>query len=237
MKQDPSLLYRLLRYLNSPVLGLRSEVHSSATRSPCSAKKIPPLGLHLRCGLADERQVAGPDSHRPDSRLLLRGFFRPCRPQRTEFHAVPDWDCFLALRCPLDRPMRVVWIRSPFPGTKNRSLGGANIGRRISASLSHGARRLAAPHHLRRPSWLPRGLHRRLLPATPYKKPPTSAPSPAVSHLHTASPVSVFRENVIFLLHARVAREPALGVVPLWWLVVQVAGRNILVAGSYSNAP
>jgi c-di-GMP-related signal transduction protein len=28
MKQEPSLLYRLLRYLNSPVLGLRSEVHS-----------------------------------------------------------------------------------------------------------------------------------------------------------------------------------------------------------------
>ncbi len=28
LKQDPSLLYRLLRYLNSPVLGLRSEVRS-----------------------------------------------------------------------------------------------------------------------------------------------------------------------------------------------------------------
>jgi c-di-GMP-related signal transduction protein len=28
LKQEPSLLYRLLRYLNSPVLGLRSEVHS-----------------------------------------------------------------------------------------------------------------------------------------------------------------------------------------------------------------
>ena len=28
LKQDPSLLYRLLRYLNSPVLGLRSEVNS-----------------------------------------------------------------------------------------------------------------------------------------------------------------------------------------------------------------
>ena len=28
LKQEPSLLYRLLRYLNSPALGLRSEVHS-----------------------------------------------------------------------------------------------------------------------------------------------------------------------------------------------------------------
>ena len=28
LKQEPSLLYRLLRYLNSPVLGLRTEVHS-----------------------------------------------------------------------------------------------------------------------------------------------------------------------------------------------------------------
>lgn len=28
LKQDPSLLYRLLRYLNSPVLGLRSAVHT-----------------------------------------------------------------------------------------------------------------------------------------------------------------------------------------------------------------
>src|SRR5208337_4133502 len=28
LKLEPSLLYRLLRYLNSPVLGLRSEVHS-----------------------------------------------------------------------------------------------------------------------------------------------------------------------------------------------------------------
>ncbi len=28
LKQDPSLLYRFLRYLNSPVLGLRCEVHS-----------------------------------------------------------------------------------------------------------------------------------------------------------------------------------------------------------------
>jgi c-di-GMP-related signal transduction protein len=28
LKQEPSLLYRLLRYLNSPILGLRSEVHN-----------------------------------------------------------------------------------------------------------------------------------------------------------------------------------------------------------------
>src|SRR5271157_2589916 len=28
LKQEPSLLYRLLRYLNSPALGLRSEIHS-----------------------------------------------------------------------------------------------------------------------------------------------------------------------------------------------------------------
>jgi c-di-GMP-related signal transduction protein len=28
LKQDPSLVYKLLRYLNSPLLGLRSEVHS-----------------------------------------------------------------------------------------------------------------------------------------------------------------------------------------------------------------
>ena len=28
LKQEPSLLYRLLRYLNSPILGLRSEVRS-----------------------------------------------------------------------------------------------------------------------------------------------------------------------------------------------------------------
>jgi c-di-GMP-related signal transduction protein len=28
LKQDPSLVYKLLRYLNSPLLGLRSEIHS-----------------------------------------------------------------------------------------------------------------------------------------------------------------------------------------------------------------
>ena len=28
LKQEPSLLYRLLRYINSPALGLRSEVHT-----------------------------------------------------------------------------------------------------------------------------------------------------------------------------------------------------------------
>jgi c-di-GMP-related signal transduction protein len=28
LKQEPSLLYRLLRYLNSPILGLRAEIHS-----------------------------------------------------------------------------------------------------------------------------------------------------------------------------------------------------------------
>src|SRR5271155_4518363 len=41
-----------------------------------------------------------------------------------------------------------------------------------------------------------------------------------------ASPVPVIGENVIFCLHCRVAREPALGVVPLRWLVFQGAGRE-----------
>jgi hypothetical protein len=36
---------------------------------------------------------------------------------------------------------------------------------------------------------------------------------------HAASPVPEICENVIFILHARVARVPALGVAPLRWLV------------------
>src|ERR1700674_1077278 len=43
---------------------------------------------------------------------------------------------------------------------------------------------------------------------------------------HTASPVPVIRENVISCLRHRVAREPALGVVPLRRLVSQGAGRD-----------
>ena len=48
-----------------------------------------------------------------------------------------------------------------------------------------------------------------------------------IAHLcaaHTASPVPVIRENVISCLHARVAREPALGVVPLRRLVSRGGG-------------
>ena len=48
-----------------------------------------------------------------------------------------------------------------------------------------------------------------------------------IAHLcaaYTASPVPVIRENVISCLHARVAREPALGVVPLRRLASQSAG-------------
>ncbi len=37
-------------------------------------------------------------------------------------------------------------------------------------------------------------------------------------------PVRVIRENVVSCLDARVACEPALGVVPLWWMVSQGAG-------------
>src|SRR5579859_4500544 len=40
------------------------------------------------------------------------------------------------------------------------------------------------------------------------------------------SPVSVIRENVVSCLHDRVAREPALGVVPLRRMVRQGAGRE-----------
>src|SRR5579863_9921826 len=43
---------------------------------------------------------------------------------------------------------------------------------------------------------------------------------------HTASPMSVIREDVISRLHARVAREPALGVVPLRRLASHGAGRE-----------
>src|SRR5271170_4276921 len=43
---------------------------------------------------------------------------------------------------------------------------------------------------------------------------------------HAASPVPVIRENVVFCLHCRVAREPAFGVGPLRWLVLQRAGRE-----------
>ena len=55
-----------------------------------------------------------------------------------------------------------------------------------------------------------------------------------IAHLcaaHTASPVPVIRENVISCLHDRVAREPALGVVPLRRLVSQGAGRERIGRG------
>src|SRR5580698_5749630 len=41
-----------------------------------------------------------------------------------------------------------------------------------------------------------------------------------------ALPVPVIGENVISCLHCRVAREPALGVVPLGWFVFQGGGRE-----------
>src|SRR6267154_2482785 len=40
------------------------------------------------------------------------------------------------------------------------------------------------------------------------------------------SPLSVLREDVIFCLHDRVSREPALGVVRLRWLAGLGAGRE-----------
>src|SRR6266404_330016 len=40
-----------------------------------------------------------------------------------------------------------------------------------------------------------------------------------MSHAITGSPLPVLRENVVAVLRYRVAREPALGVVPLRWLV------------------
>src|ERR1700722_5101685 len=43
---------------------------------------------------------------------------------------------------------------------------------------------------------------------------------------HTASPVPVIREDVISCLHCRMAHEPTLGVVSLWWLVFQGGGRE-----------
>jgi hypothetical protein len=42
--------------------------------------------------------------------------------------------------------------------------------------------------------------------------------------VHTALPAPVIGENVIVCLHYRLAREPALGVVLLRWLVFQVGG-------------
>src|SRR5260370_7567978 len=41
---------------------------------------------------------------------------------------------------------------------------------------------------------------------------------------NTTSPLWVLRENVVLLLHYRVAREPALGVVPLRRLIRRCAG-------------
>src|SRR5229473_1539337 len=49
---------------------------------------------------------------------------------------------------------------------------------------------------------------------------------PHLCAAHTASSMPVIRENVISCLHHRVAREPALGVVPLWRLASQGAGRE-----------
>src|SRR5260370_5319464 len=51
---------------------------------------------------------------------------------------------------------------------------------------------------------------------------------------NTTSPLGVLRENVVLLLHYRVAREPALGVVPLRRLVRRCAeperiGRGVIL--------
>ena len=45
-------------------------------------------------------------------------------------------------------------------------------------------------------------------------------------------PVRVIRENVVSCLHARVACEPALGVVPLWRGSAKVPGLKVSVAAS-----
>src|SRR5262245_11554095 len=45
------------------------------------------------------------------------------------------------------------------------------------------------------------------------------------------SPFAVLRNNVVPVLHSRVAREPALGVVPLRWVVSYGAGRERLGRG------
>src|SRR5215468_3337878 len=61
------------------------------------------------------------------------------------------------------------------------------------------------------------------------------------SRSHTGSPLAVVGEDVISCLHYRVAREPALGVVPLWWVVgrgsgLERIGRRVIVEHGISPA-
>src|ERR1700676_2786716 len=65
---------------------------------------------------------------------------------------------------------------------------------------------------------------------------------PHLCAAHIASPMPVIRENVISCLHPRVAREPALGVVPLRRLASQGAGRerigcSVIVEHGISHPP
>jgi c-di-GMP-related signal transduction protein len=76
LKSDPSLIYKLLRYLNSPLLGLRGEIHSIR-------EAVELLGeTEFRRGISILAMVAmaatRTDSHRLDPRLFLRGHVSAC---------------------------------------------------------------------------------------------------------------------------------------------------------------
>jgi c-di-GMP-related signal transduction protein len=73
LNSDPSLVYELLRYLNSPLLGLRGEIHSIREAMESLGEiefALVPHPRHCRHG---RRQTTRTDSHRLDPRLFLRG--------------------------------------------------------------------------------------------------------------------------------------------------------------------
>jgi len=68
LKNDPSIIYKLPRYLNSPLLGLRGV--RDAICAPWR-HRIPSLGFHRGHRGHGRRQTARAHPHRADSRLLL----------------------------------------------------------------------------------------------------------------------------------------------------------------------
>ena len=94
LKQEPSLLYRLLRYLNSPFLGLRSEVHSVRQALALLGEKEFRRWASIFCRrLHEQRQISGTRPYRADSRLFLRRIFRRRRPATRKSPAFSSWAC------------------------------------------------------------------------------------------------------------------------------------------------
>ena len=235
-KREPSLLYRLLRYLNSPVLGLRIGNPQRSPRTfPSRRTRISPLGLRLR-GRGYERGKP-PELVRT---ALTRAYFCEEFLRRRGIDKLKDpasfsWACSPSPMPCWTSPSNEVLSSSPSPGSQNRSL---RRRKRFPRSLRLAPLASSAPNGRSllgsRP---PPGLQRRKRFPAPTNPPsrklpprvckhPTATSKNKICHpersegpAFLAAPISIFFSNFTLL-------SPSGGIVPHSFLCVHAGHRH-----------